>query len=428
VNRRLLLSLGFLLGAAASIRSGPPTINLRYTYRPEQASVTPLRGEGGKIWIPLLDVANFYGAAVDYQPATGRVALTRAGRKAVFVLSQPYALVEGTESIFLPPAEMVQGQLAVEPEAAADLLRALMNVRATYFDDLGSIAVGGVDPEDLRREIEGGETGPVIPTTPGPLAIPTPAGTPSPEPTLPPEIQRVQTIHLNRTRIYQVRRIVIDPGHGGKDGGARGYSKKFWEKQATLAIALKVVELLKREPDLEVLMTRDRDKYITLKYRTDFANRHKADLFVSIHCNANLKHTAKGTETYVYSSKATGNEAALLERENIEGDFMDFTFADMNHNKYRERSYFLAQEVDKRIQQRLGQKILRIEQAPFYVLARVNMPSILVETAFITHKDEEKKLEDPAWRDQIAQAIADGILAYRDRIEELADMRAKAKP
>jgi N-acetylmuramoyl-L-alanine amidase len=230
---------------------------------------------------------------------------------------------------------------------------------------------------------------------------------------VPPPEGKVKTVPSGGVKTYKVRRVVIDPGHGGKDGGARGYDGKYVEKQATLDIALRVVRILKEEPDLEVLMTRNTDHYITLQYRTEFANRHKADLFVSIHCNANRKTSAKGTETYVYSSRATGNAAAAAARENTGSDStMDFVFDDLIHNGFRRRSFYLAEKIDQRIQDR-----------PFYVLARVSMPSVLVETAFITHREEELKLQNPEWRQKIAQAIADGIMAYRDGVEDSLERR-----
>lgn len=404
--------------------NGMKEVALRYTYKAEIAQIPILRDAVGKPYLPLSELADFFGVKWSYQPQTRRIEMTRGDRKVVTVLSQPSALVDGNETLFLAPSEMVDGQVAVEPDAAADLVRAVLNVQALFVAERATLVVGGVSPEDVRQEITQ-EMSEGIPQAKGKLQEESGDATtnPPPEATLPPPEQRVKTISAGGLKTYKVRRVVIDPGHGGKDGGAKGYDGKFVEKQATLDIALRVVKLLKQQPDLEVLMTRDRDKYITLKYRTEFANRHKADLFVSIHCNANRKSSAKGTETYVYSSRATGSAADAAARENSGGDFMDFVFDDLNHWSYNKRSHFLAEKIDRRIQDRLGQKILRIEQAPFYVLARVNMPSVLVETAFITHKEEERKLKDPEWRQKIAQAIADGIMAYRDGVEDSLERR-----
>lgn len=400
---------------------GLTSVVLRYTYRTDRAEVKVLRDETGQPFLSLGEVADFFGVKWNYQPLPRRVDLSRGDHKVVLVLSQPNALVDGAETLRIAPLGVVEGQVAVSPEAAADLLSALLNLQVLFVKDSASLVVGGVSPDDVRREIaeENGESLP--PATPP--SVPTPGPDQEAVVTPAPKVETVKLREKNR-RAYAVKRVVIDPGHGGRDAGAIGYDRRYMEKQATLDIALRVAALLRQQPDLEVLLTRDRDKYITLQYRTEFANRHKADLFVSIHCNANRKKSAKGTETYVYSSRATGSAADAAMRENVGGDrTLDFTFDDLIHNAYRARSFYLARMIARRIQDRLGQKILRIQQAPFYVLARVRMPSVLVETAFITHKEEENKLKDPEWRQKTAQAIADGILAYRDGVEDSIERR-----
>ncbi len=395
-------------------------VSLRYTYRNDRGQVGVLRDPSGKPYLPLREVAEFFGVRLDYQPQNQRLSLARGQRKVVAVLSRSLALVDGNELLVLSPPEMVEGRLAMEPEAAAELFRSVLNVQVLFLREHAVLSVGGVTPDDVRREIAAEATGKGA-RPPGVSATPPP---PPPQATLPPESSgRVATISSQPRRFYQVRRVVLDAGHGGRDGGAVGHSKKFNEKEANLDIALRVADLLRQEPDLEVLMTREKDRFISLQDRVEFANRHKADLFVSIHCNANRRKNARGTETYVYSSRATGSAAEAAARENGGGDTLDFVLDDLVHGAYRLRSYFLAEKIDQRIRDRLSQKILRIEQAPFYVLARVRMPSVLVETAFITNKEEEKKLKDPEWRQRISQAIADGILAYRDGVEDSLERR-----
>ena len=115
-------------------------------------------------------------------------------------------------------------------------------------------------------------------------------------------------------------------------------------------------------------------------------------------------------------------------RENDDVNLMDFIQNDLLHSAFRARSFLLAEKVDQRVRDRLGQKIRRIEQAPFYVLARVNMPSVLIETAFISNQAEEKKLRNPEWRDKMARSIADGILSYRDQVEDSLDAHRAQKP
>jgi N-acetylmuramoyl-L-alanine amidase len=230
-------------------------------------------------------------------------------------------------------------------------------------------------------------------------------------------VQKPQNAPTDK-QIDRVRRIIIDAGHGGNDAGAPGRDRRYREKEATLDIAKRVAGYLREENGLEVLLTRGGDYYITLKYRTDFANSHNADLFVSIHCNSNPRPGAHGTEIYRYGSKASSKYAAVAAaRENGGNDFMDFTLADMRNNFYKTRSSALAEDVESKIVEDLGQHFRNIQQAPFYVLAHADMPSILVETAFISNQQEENKLRDPYWRDKMAKAIAQGIIAYKDRVE-----------
>lgn len=220
-------------------------------------------------------------------------------------------------------------------------------------------------------------------------------------------------------KTIRARRIVIDAGHGGTDAGAPGRDRRYVEKQATLDIAQKIAAYLKQQdPSLEVLLTRNADYYITLKYRTDFANTHGADFFVSIHCNSNPREEAHGTEIYYYGAKASNKWAAMAaERENG-GKKTKIPFeAELKKEGYDRFSDELAKRVEKSIDYRLGQHFRNIQHAPFYVLAHTDMPSILVETAFISNPKEENKLRDPYWKDNMAKAIAEGILGYKDYVE-----------
>ncbi|HJT25066.1 MAG TPA: N-acetylmuramoyl-L-alanine amidase, partial [bacterium] len=186
-----------------------------------------------------------------------------------------------------------------------------------------------------------------------------------------------------------------------------------------LDIAQRVAEYLRKEdPDLEVLLTRKADYYITLKYRTDFANARGADLFVSIHCNSNPREGAHGTEIYYYGAKASNKWAAMAaERENGGRKTKIPFLMELQKEGYIKYSKKLAEIVEKRIEFRSGQHFRNIQHAPFYVLAHSDMPAILVETAFISNHKEENQLRDPYWKDNMAKAIAEGILGYKDVVE-----------
>jgi N-acetylmuramoyl-L-alanine amidase len=430
----LWLCVGLVFFSCLCPVAAEDSVGLKYTYRPDQVQVTVLHDIKGKAYLPLMDVAQFYGVQVTFDSQTRRITLVKGKSQVKLALSQSVFLtVDPVGSFPIDPVEVVSGQLGILPESAEDLLGAILNVSVRYLPEQQSLVAGGIRADEIRKEILAEAQQPKSPVetpTPPPAIVQALAPTPTPEqaaeateekddeqaPPLPPAMKEEK--EPSAKQIYQVRRIVIDAGHGGQDAGAKGYDKRYVEKQATLDIAKKVVELLKQEPGLDVLMTRTGDYFITLKYRTEFANRHNADLFVSIHCNANPRSLATGTETYVYSARPSNKLAAVAAVSENQGrnDLVSW-FAELHHKKYDDLSYTLARKVDDRISVRLNQHIRQPQHAPFYVLRQVDMPSILIETAFISNKNEEIKLRDPYWRDKIAKAIADGILAYKDQVE-----------
>jgi N-acetylmuramoyl-L-alanine amidase len=456
-----LFSQGLLAGLLAVFLAAPIVAladgglaALKYTYRPDQTSVQILKDKDGKIYLPLMDTAKFYGIDVTFDPQTRKVLLKKGSRTVKVILSQPlFLLMSPQASAPMDPLEVISGELALPVESSGDLLGAVLNINARYLADSQTVMVGGVSDSEIRQEIlTQAQSSTPAPGTPlALLAAPTatPALVIEAAPTATPQAvievpgalvtptEVLDAEDLDETpapipgkdelppskEVLKVRRIIIDAGHGGVDNGARGYDKRYTEKQATLDIAKKVAGILNKHDDLQVYLTRNADYYITLKYRTTFANEHNADLFVSIHCNANPNTEAFGTETYVYSSKASNQAAEVAAVHENGGDgTLDFILNDLHNRAYQARSFKLAELIDTNIRERLGQHIRRTQQAPFYVLARVNMPSVLVETAFITNQKEEEKLKDDEWRDKIAHAIADGILAYKDKVEgNLAD-------
>lgn len=393
------------------------TALLKWTYRQDQAQVPILQGLDHKAYLPLLDTANFYGIQVDFDPLKRRVILSKGKSKAKLVLSQE-VLLSGDPEAPLPidPVEMVQGQLAVPVGSAGDLVAAVLNLNVRYLPEEGTLLAGGIQLEEVRREILAQAA---TPPTPLPrseptrvVAIPTQRTLGTPTPSLLREPRPSQ--------LYQVRRIIIDAGHGGHDSGAKGRSFGTMEKQMTLDIASKVSERLERDGSLTVLMSRKGDRYISLKDRTQFANRHGGDLFVSIHCNSNPNRKVSGTEVYYYNAQASNKLASMSAlRENAETDFTPFILVDLLNKKYRDRSHYLAERMAESIHRKLSQHRRNTQRGPFYVLGAVEMPSILIETAFLSNKEEETKLRDPYWREKIAKAIAEGILDYRADMEKI---------
>ncbi|MEA3241144.1 MAG: N-acetylmuramoyl-L-alanine amidase, partial [Pseudomonadota bacterium] len=222
-----------------------------------------------------------------------------------------------------------------------------------------------------------------------------------------------------------IGKIVIDPGHGGKDPGAVG-PHRVMEKDVVLDIALKLKKELKKQMNFQVVMTRDHDCFIPLEERTVIANTKKADLFVSIHANASRNRKAHGVETY-FLNLATDKEAmelAALENSTSTKKISDLQLilSDLMRNSKISESSRLARAVQDSLVKRLKSKYrqvknLGVKQAPFYVLIGAQMPSILIETSFVSHRMEEKRLNSAAYRQKIAEGIAAGIKKYIEQVK-----------
>ncbi len=218
-----------------------------------------------------------------------------------------------------------------------------------------------------------------------------------------------------------VRRIIVDPGHGGKDFGAPGYLKGVYEKDIVLAIGKRLAKKLRRELNCEVIMTRSTDKYLTLEERTAIANTENADLFISIHTNAHRDRNAYGIETY-FLNLATDEEAILVAaRENATStkniSDLQTILNDLMQNAKINESSRLAAHVQNDLTAFLGKRHRQIKskgvkQAPFYVLLGAQMPAILVEASFISNPRECKRLITPAYQEDICDGIVQGVRRY----------------
>jgi len=221
----------------------------------------------------------------------------------------------------------------------------------------------------------------------------------------------------------RVKTIVIDPGHGGVEAGAKGPAGTL-EKDITLAIALKLKEIIERHLALRVVLTRDKDVDVSLENRAAVANNNRADLFLSIHANGAFRAKANGSETYFLSLKASDEEArrlAYLENnspefeQKIEEESQDqikMILWDMAQAAFLQQSSQLAEFIQKELNLLLGTANRGIKQAPFKVLTGVACPAVLVEVAFISNPDEEAKLGDETFQVSVALAIYHGLLNY----------------
>ena len=229
-----------------------------------------------------------------------------------------------------------------------------------------------------------------------------------------------------------IRKVVIDAGHGGHDPGAMG--RKVKEKNLNLSIALKLGNMIQRNyKDIRVIYTRDRDYFVELERRSEIANDAKADLFISIHCNANNLKSLKGAETYVmglHKSKAN-LEIAKLENASIllESDYTSrydgfdpnndesYIIFSLFQNSNLDQSMEFAAEIQEQLEERVGINNRGVRQAGFIVLYKTTMPSVLVEAGYLSNPSEEAFLMTDKGQEYIATAIFKAFKKYKEKTE-----------
>ncbi len=234
--------------------------------------------------------------------------------------------------------------------------------------------------------------------------------------------------------------IAIDAGHGGEDPGARGRGGTL-EKHVTLAIAQKLKERIDNEPNMRAVLTRDGDFFIPLHMRVAKARRVRADLFVSIHADAFVKPSANGSSVFALSeSGATSAAARWLAKQENDADLIGGVNLGIKDPYLKQTLLDLSQTASINDSLKLGKAVLQemgginrlhknyVEQAGFAVLKAPDIPSILIETAFISNPDEEKKLKNPAYQNKMADAIFTGIKRYFSKNPPLAPAQIAINP
>jgi N-acetylmuramoyl-L-alanine amidase len=339
---------------------------------------------------------------------TVRVVLDVDGdaRHSVFALYSPYRLVIDCERpagqrVALPSEPALVPAVSTDPAATSGTL-----------DEV--LATANTAPP-----VAPVETAAPLPRRDAPATIPTG----------PPSVNLRGRFSLSRQLGLGVSRIVIDPGHGGRDPGAHG--KGLNEADLVLDVALRLERLLLAQLGVEVVLTRRTDVYVPLEERTALANREDADLFLSIHANASRNRHANGVETYVLNFATTRDAEAVAARENAaSGQTMhrlpDIVKAITLNNKLDESRDF-ATFVQQSMIQRLratnkGVRDLGVKQAPFVVLIGAGMPSVLAEISFLTHPAEGKLLRTSAYRQRIAEALLAGILKYQKSLKSVTSV------
>jgi N-acetylmuramoyl-L-alanine amidase len=225
--------------------------------------------------------------------------------------------------------------------------------------------------------------------------------------------------------------VVLDAGHGGKDPGNLGTGRmKKTEKDVTLDVVLQVGKMIEEQcPDVKVVYTRSGDSFPSLKDRVAVANKARADVFISVHCNANANTAALGSESFVMGLHKSEESLATAMRENAsifleDNKGSDYDGFDPNNpdtyialslreNVFLEQSAVLAKNVQDLFRARLGRKDRGVKQAGYYVISFTNMPSILIELGFLTNPQEEEYLQSTDGKAALSKSIFDAFLAYR---------------
>jgi N-acetylmuramoyl-L-alanine amidase len=248
---------------------------------------------------------------------------------------------------------------------------------------------------------------------------------------LPPELKSVQRAMprpaVAITRQYLLKKVVIDPGHGGKDPGAIG-RRGLLEKNVTLEIAKALKGKLQNEGFI-VYLTRSDNIFIPLSKRPQIANDRQADIFVSIHANAARIKNANGFEVYYLAEAADESAKRLAQQENACLKFEQASYRvnssgsleailwDLVSTENRAESIKLANYICSQAKNGLWVRQRGVKSAQFYVLKGARMPAVLIEVGFITNTDEEVKLNSDSYRDDVAQAIAQSLLNYREEYQ-----------
>jgi len=338
--------------------------------------------------------------------------LAGAGRYSVYTLYNPYRVVIDFMRLPIAPSALIAAtttptvpvisETSAKPGVAAPVLAATPQPPPSK-DANTPILRGPIDDAD-------------------PVPVETAAAAPSP-PT-PPSVNRSGSFSLSRQLGLRVSRVVIDPGHGGHDPGAK--TKGLTEADLVLDVALRLEQLLSKQDGFDVVLTRRVDTFVPLEERTAIANREGADLFLSIHANASTNSSARGIETYFLNLTTNPDAEMVAARENAASSrsmsqLPDIVKAIALNNKIHESRDF-ASMIQSSLHSQLQKsdssvRNLGVKQAPFMVLLGATMPSVLAEISFITNRQDAAMLKTEKYRQRIAEALYAGVLRYQQSLK-----------
>jgi len=358
----------------------------------------------GMGYLKINDVAEVFGGKVDFDPVKNVASLEFNRGKVEFFIDSSEAIIDNVKRNMKKETKIIEGRVWIPLEVV--ITKAFGQVLGgQVFWDYPSKTLSTVEKltgAPVKEEVE--EVSPI-----------------EPEMTehVPP---------LEEAKRARIKTIVIDPGHGGKDPGAIGPGGTK-EKDVVLKIAHKLAKELHKNLKTRVILTRYHDIFLPLADRTAIANREKADLFISIHCNASLKSHTEGFEIYFLSEEASDEEAQAvanmenavmaLEEKKEKGNELSSILWSLAMNEFMNESSELCSlicfEVDNSLRV-VGNR--GVKQAGFSVLKGAKMPAVLVEAAFISNESGERKLRSSKFQSELAESICAGVTKYKEWVEK----------
>jgi N-acetylmuramoyl-L-alanine amidase len=261
----------------------------------------------------------------------------------------------------------------------------------------------------------------LLPATTEAAPAPTAPATPAPAPSAPPDTRLLIPTQGPSTGL---RTVVLDPGHGGDELGTQG-AKGTLEKEITLSVARRLRTLIESRLGLKVFLTRDDDRTMSLDERSAFANNHRADVFLSIHANSAVRPSARGAEVYYLTVERADEEARKRADQNSTtlpalgggSRTIDLILWETAQARYLEQSAALAGFIEQALAGRVEMSPRAVQQEPFRVLVGANMPAALVEIGYLSNAEQEAQLTTPAYQEQVAQALLDALIKFRELLE-----------
>lgn len=410
------LKLPAAAGVVTAVRTGTPapgTFRVVFDLAESVAAFKPqLQGQGAESRL-----------LIEW-PGEAKVASVQPTPAAVPVAAGPTAQPGGAEA----RREAARATAALTAAVVQQASAAPAPAPVTSTPAPTTTAVAATNTPSPAAILNGQATVPaVVASVPAPTPVPAPAPVPAdeqpaPRPVMPSDASRIRMQAGMRTLV-----VAIDPGHGGQDPGAIGPTGKR-EKDVTLAVARELARQVNATPGLRAYLTRDTDVFIPLPQRAQRARAAKADIFISIHADAAENRAATGSSVYVLSTKGASSQRArwLADKENA-ADLIGGVSLQRTEGTLANVLLDLAQSGNMKASEDAASHVLgglkrignnhkpNLERANFAVLRTSDMPAMLVETAFISNPDEERRLTDPAYQRRVAGAVLDGVHTYFSR-------------